>query len=208
MEGKTVYNQTMKNSWLRKAYFAIEKYRLQRYIFCGDHVYCEKGTVNEQLYFKWGNELVNNGMVVYCEDAESLLKTVGDGGLKMIAIAKDEISHEKIMQQACSFGYFDVVRGERLHYELTRKGANKAAALEFVSDMLGVDMQNVLAIGDSTNDLEMIRSAGIGVAMGNPMHELLAVADDVTLPIEQHGVAHAIQKYVFQNEPCCAAVVG
>ena len=56
-------------------------------------------------------------------------------------------------------------------------------------------MNQVLAIGDSENDLEMLEAAGTGVAMGNAASEVKRAADDITAGNDEEGVALAIRKY-------------
>lgn len=198
-ENETIYSRTMENAWLRKAYAAVEPYCSQRFIFSGDHIYCETGSFHEMLFRKWEYDRKKD-LVVFCNGMEALMRAVGDGGVKFLVCTENESRHKEIQAVVDSFGYFDAVKGEKLHFELTRKGVSKASALEFMTGRMGLDMQDVLAIGDSTNDLEMIKQAGVGIAMGNSMREVLAAADAVTLPISENGVAHAIQQYVFEQE--------
>ena len=57
-------------------------------------------------------------------------------------------------------------------------------------------MDEVMAVGDSENDIEMLREAGLGIAMGNAADEVKSVADEITLDNEHEGVAAAIAKYL------------
>jgi hydroxymethylpyrimidine pyrophosphatase-like HAD family hydrolase len=66
-----------------------------------------------------------------------------------------------------------------------------------VCEILDIGMDQVMAIGDSHNDLHLIRAAGLGVAMGNAEQELKLAADAVTDTNEQDGVAVAIQRFLF-----------
>ncbi|MNC56990.1 putative phosphatase [compost metagenome] len=66
--------------------------------------------------------------------------------------------------------------------------------------LLGIEMSQVIAMGDSFNDLSMIREAGLGVAMGNAQEEIKAQADVVTVTNEEDGVAEMIRKYIFHME--------
>lgn len=69
--------------------------------------------------------------------------------------------------------------------------ASKSEGLKRLCTYYGISMDNTVAFGDSMNDYEIIRDAGIGVAMGNSIEELKAVADYVTTPIHQDGVWNA-----------------
>ena len=65
--------------------------------------------------------------------------------------------------------------------------AGKANAARMLAARLGIDQAQVLAIGDQRNDIEMIRWAGIGVAMGNAVAELKAIAERVTAAAAKFG---------------------
>ncbi|HKE71857.1 MAG TPA: HAD family hydrolase, partial [Nocardioidaceae bacterium] len=71
--------------------------------------------------------------------------------------------------------------------DLAPSGVTKASGLESVASRLGVARSKVLAIGDGRNDLEMLRWAGRGVAMGNAPIEVQDAADDVTETVERDG---------------------
>lgn len=69
--------------------------------------------------------------------------------------------------------------------------ASKSEGLKRLCTYYGVAMKDTVAFGDSMNDYEIVRDAGIGVAMGNGIKELKAVADYVTTPIDEDGIWNA-----------------
>lgn len=75
--------------------------------------------------------------------------------------------------------------------------ANKGNALRVLCKHLGIDVAETLVFGDGTNDMTMIKTAGIGVAMGNAVPELKAAADYVTETNEEDGVAVFLERYVL-----------
>lgn len=84
-----------------------------------------------------------------------------------------------------------------VNIELNIAAATKGNALDFLCRHLGLDASQTMAFGDGSNDLSMLQVAGIGVAMGNAAPGLLAAADYVTRSNDDHGVAHAIEKFCF-----------
>ncbi|MCQ2560896.1 MAG: HAD hydrolase family protein, partial [Clostridia bacterium] len=66
-------------------------------------------------------------------------------------------------------------------------------ARDELAGSLGYAAENIMSFGDSTNDTEMVRHAGIGVAMGNAVEELLDTADYITLTNDDDGVAFALE---------------
>ncbi len=84
--------------------------------------------------------------------------------------------------------------------EATQSGVNKGSAIDYIATkLLGISAENVLAIGDNFNDVEMIDYAGIGVAMGNAPDDVQAIADWVAPHIEADGVAVAIGKFILND---------
>ena len=70
----------------------------------------------------------------------------------------------------------------------------KVIGAKRVLDHYHTDLSNAVAIGDSMNDIELIRAAGFGIAMGNAMTTVQAIADYVTADIDQDGLAQAINQ--------------
>jgi hydroxymethylpyrimidine pyrophosphatase-like HAD family hydrolase len=76
-------------------------------------------------------------------------------------------------------------------------GVSKGAALDRLAEHFGIGLDRVMAIGDGTNDLPLLARAGLKVAMGNARDELKAIADHITLGVEESGVAAAIERYLI-----------
>lgn len=74
-------------------------------------------------------------------------------------------------------------------------GTSKAAALEELRHDLEVSTVDTLAIGDSANDIEMLRWAAHGVAMGQAELEIKSIADSACPPVDSDGVAVALARY-------------
>lgn len=79
--------------------------------------------------------------------------------------------------------------------EINAPGATKGDALLALCQALGLDPACAVAFGDGTNDLTMIRNAGIGVAMANAEPELLAAADLVAPSNQEDGVAQVLSRW-------------
>ncbi len=93
----------------------------------------------------------------------------------------------------------DYVVGWTAWLDLAPVGVSKASGLAIVADKLAVDQEDVLAIGDGRNDLEMLEWAGRGVAMGQSIEEVRAVADDVTESVYDDGAAVELSRWFPQR---------
>ena len=72
--------------------------------------------------------------------------------------------------------------------------SGKGTAISQILAHFGLDASQALAFGDSYNDIEMLRTVGTGVAMGNATEPIKAMAHLVTTPIDQDGIYHAFVK--------------
>ena len=79
--------------------------------------------------------------------------------------------------------------------ELGVKGVNKGTAVREVLRHFGADPSQAVAIGDSENDYEMVREAGIGVCLAGGAEKLREIADWIAPPIEEDGVAAAFARF-------------
>ncbi|WP_226527466.1 Cof-type HAD-IIB family hydrolase [Metabacillus niabensis] len=81
--------------------------------------------------------------------------------------------------------------------EISPFGVSKAQSLAIVASHLHVPLSKVAAIGDNYNDYKMLKTAGLGIAMGNAPEKVKGAADVITDTNQQAGVAKAIKKYLL-----------
>lgn len=126
------------------------------------------------------------------------LYTLFDQPTKLLAMAEtDEIKEINNIIQNRFAGNIYTAISKPNYLEMTHPTANKGKALEFLATKLNISREEVMAVGDSNNDLDMIRYAGFGVAMGNAADKIKAAAQAVTFGNNEDGVAEAIEKYVL-----------
>jgi Cof subfamily protein (haloacid dehalogenase superfamily) len=81
--------------------------------------------------------------------------------------------------------------------EFVDLNTSKGAAMQKIGEYYNIPQSEMMAIGDNFNDVEMLRYAGLGVAMGNAPTGVKDAADVVTTTNEEDGVAEAIYRYVL-----------
>lgn len=79
--------------------------------------------------------------------------------------------------------------------EMQMAGVHKASGMDRVIEHLGIPRRQTLAMGDSDNDLEMLRHAGIGIAMGNARQHVRDAADEVTSAPGEGGIRQAFVRH-------------
>ena len=90
-----------------------------------------------------------------------------------------------------------IVKSTPYFCEISNNEAKKSCAVEFLCKKWGIKKDEVLTIGDQNNDIELLKSGGIKVAMGNGTPELKKCADFITDTVENDGFVKAIEKFVF-----------
>ena len=96
------------------------------------------------------------------------------------------------MEAACP--ELEIASSIERNLELSAPGVTKGRGLMALAAHLGLTPGQVMAVGDSGNDLTMVQMAGLGVAMANATPDVLAAADVVTGDNNHDGVAQAIEK--------------
>ena len=87
---------------------------------------------------------------------------------------------------------FQFIRSESLLCEILPKGIHKGVALAKLTEHLGIDPAKTIAIGDYDNDVGMLKTAGLGIAVSNASKAALEAADLVTVSNEEHALAKVI----------------
>ena len=92
----------------------------------------------------------------------------------------------------------DYVPVEYYITEIMNQDADKWNAVKFLADKYKIKTDEVITIGDNVNDEQMLKNAGIGVAMGNSAPYIQEMAKEVTLDNNSGGVANVIEKYILK----------
>lgn len=96
-------------------------------------------------------------------------------------------------------GHMLVYRSADFFLECVPMGIEKSQSIDRLIASLGISKEEVIAVGDGYNDKGMIEYAGLGVAMANAPEEVKQAANFITLSNEDDGVAHVVEKFVFNR---------
>ncbi len=120
--------------------------------------------------------------------------------LQIEAFARDRLEAQ-VLQKAVGvrFPNVDVNLYDEKRLEIVRRTVSKGRALLKLAEHFGVSQEEIVAVGDSEADIDMIRLAGLGVAMGNAPSEVKQHADWITRSNDQNGVAY-MMKEVFRKQ--------
>ncbi|SDC57909.1 hypothetical protein SAMN05421734_11221 [Pelagirhabdus alkalitolerans] len=110
---------------------------------------------------------------------------------------KLEAIQSKLIKEPSITDVFSVFRSKPYFLEFTEKGITKGTRLNQLAQSLGIKQEEIIAMGDSYNDLEMIEYAGLGVAMENAPDEIKNRSNLTTASNNNEGVSQVIEDYVL-----------
>ena len=170
----------------------LADYGAKPWVYVGDEMYVTKAS---------------EGAAEYARHVKTEYTTVDsfrelDGEITKVQVAGYRPSLEKLNGHFLSIGdtrYNSFFSADFL-YEFTAKEATKGEALAFLANRLGVPIAQTIAIGDNLNDVHMIQTAGLSVAVNNARSELKTLADYITQSdCGQGAVAEVIDKFVLNG---------
>lgn len=159
----------------------------------GDNLY----TINRNEYVeKYYNKIYMNINTI-----DSLHDVTGDF-IKMLFVGK----REDLQRYYDKFKIFkdeercNVFFSSDYLLEFTNLQASKGSSLRFICDKLGIHIGDTIGIGDNHNDIDLIKEAGLGVAMKNGVEEAKEIANYITINDNNNsGVAEVINKFILNN---------
>jgi Cof subfamily protein (haloacid dehalogenase superfamily) len=92
-------------------------------------------------------------------------------------------------------GTFDFIRWHDDALDILPTGGSKAKGIEAFVKKMRMKPENVYAFGDALNDIEMLQTAGTGIAMGNGLNEAKKAADFVTKSVDEDGIYHGLKHF-------------
>lgn len=172
--------------------------------YCRENDWYVQKYVNDNLYVKaltgYAERYSKRVNVPVIAEGDDFCKLLQAPDKLMLVVDPDE--QPKILaklKQVFAKDVFITTSNNRF-IEIIRPNVNKGSALAYLSDYFNIDKAEVMALGDSFNDMEMIEFAGLGIAVENAAQELKEVCDFVTSSNLEDGVAFAIEKHVLTGE--------
>lgn len=119
--------------------------------------------------------------------------------VKVVVLADDENCKKFVKEGQEKFPHLAIMRSHQLVVEAITKGINKGEAIKWLCNKYGIDVSKAIAMGDSENDIEMIKAAGLGIAVGNAMPNVKLAADYVADTNDNDAVAQVIYKFCLDG---------
>jgi len=115
---------------------------------------------------------------------------------KILVGVEDKESVKDVQKQFMNEASLEtLISGEHI-IEIVRDDVNKGVALKYLAEQYGIEREEIIAFGDSENDIDMLTYAGTAVAMGNAFDHVKSISDFVTKSNDEEGIVYALEKYL------------
>lgn len=191
-DGRVVTHKPINLTLARAVVSFLVPYNYHVNVYIRDELYMKRDTVEGERYA--------NMVKVPVHWIENPVEAVFAEPTKLLVIALEEQLDALAVDLYREFGdNLNITKSSSRFLELANPDATKGNALRDLALSLGLKAENVMAVGDSLNDLDMIKYAGLGVAMSNAWPEVKKAARYVTAKNDDDGVAEAIEKFVLKK---------
>lgn len=198
---EVIYESNLSKEQFYKILEVIKKYNLNVYFNTCDTMITESVIPENHAYKTMDADLAEEYKIKFKENAEfdKVFDEFNGKILKAICIEdQNKEALNKAKEEMQKYDDLEVVSSWHNNFEVMPKGTSKGNAVKILAQMLGIDREEVICIGDSENDLSMIKYAGLGVAMGNALDIVKENADYITDTNSEAGVGKVIQKFILE----------
>ncbi|MDN3016507.1 Cof-type HAD-IIB family hydrolase [Paenibacillus sp. BSR1-1] len=188
--GEELFNSTLSPKMVHHLYDVSRNENVWIHTYVGDYIVTEAGNQYTDV------EAAITGLEIF--EVDSFIESVNEPVVKVLMLEDPEklaLVEKKLQKQFT--GELSVMRSKPFFLEFTEEGVTKGTSLNHLIGKVGISREEVIAIGDSYNDLAMIEFAGLGVAMGNAPDDIKDKADYVTDTNMNDGVAKVVEKFVL-----------
>ncbi|WP_338818873.1 Sugar phosphatase YidA [Moorella thermoacetica] len=191
--GEILFERTLPVPLALRLIKNIKEFGYPYNVYLDDRLYVESiQAENEEYAWRAGVDLHR------VEDMLTFLEQQPKGPLKIVALhdgpALDPL--EAAIRREAGAGIY-ITRSMPTYLELLNPEVNKARGLQALAELAGISPEEIMVCGDSYNDVQMFRYAGLAVAMANAPEKVRAEADYVTGSNNDGGVAQALEKFVL-----------
>lgn len=165
-------------------------------IYCANSV-CYSKDVYQRMQEYEGVFHITEGMEQYSSVADDLARHILENQMesdKFFILLPEGCSREAFAAEIPHPEWYTISSSWKNNLEITKRGVDKATGLKYLCEKLGIRREELMAVGDSFNDIAMLEYAGISVAMGNAEQAVKDACAFLTKLNTENGVAAIVRK--------------
>lgn len=186
---KEVFSQTLDKNDIHELYDFSRRNKAQIITYIGDDIVSE----DESEYINVELDILK----MKFKKVDDFKGYINTSSPKCIILEEPSYLKEVEKKLIEEFGHkYTIAISKPFFLEVTKKGVDKGETLLKLAEKLGIDIKEVIAVGDSYNDFSMLEKAGVAVAVANAKPEIKEIADFISTSHENHALKTVIDKYI------------
>ena len=200
-DNEAIYKNILEEKLFMELLNIFIKYKVHPTFYTPQKAYC--GSIIIKLfveYIKLTGAMSSSTKIKHIKTMkqwEKVFKIEKDNIVKCEVMHKDLERLRKVRSEIQKIKGIEIVSSSKYNIEITSKGVSKGRAVEKLAAYYNIEKDEIIAIGDSENDISMIEFAGMGVAMGNAIERVKQKSNFITDTNDNEGVAKAINKFIL-----------
>lgn len=197
----TIYKSILPDEMIKEMVRLCRQEGLYCHLYTMKTVYTEKIANISKSYEKWNATLKDEEKIdiQVLSDIEEVIQKEKGNILKAVVVDEDSEKIMRIRNEILETGKVSVSQSLKDNLEVMNYGVSKGNSVKILSEIYGIEREEIIAMGDNENDISMIEYAGLGVAMANAEECLIQRADYITDSCEEDGVAKVIEKFILES---------
>jgi len=193
-----IFERMMDSKAAIKCVEIAKHYNIYYHIYINNTLYTEKLAYTSSWYDKLNKELpleeqipikvIKDGIAIVTNNNKILKFVMIDDNTDKLTKARNEISKIDSVSVTASLSN---------NFEVMANGVSKGLGVKILAEHYGIALDEVVAIGDSENDIAMFKEVGLSIAMGNAIDEVKRIADHIAPTNDEDGVAYALRNYLI-----------
>ena len=197
-QAQRVWEKTLSSSTLKALFQVLDKAEMDYLIYTKEAIITRD---NERYrFFQQRNETLPKHQRAEFIVTEQPSYSLNDKkAYKVLVLENNAQKYKKYFNLFSSWEDVEVYQSQKTFIDINPQGISKGNAIIQLANYYGIDVKDVVVFGDQHNDLEMMKTAGIAVAMGNAIEEVKQVADFITTTNEEDGFARWINDHILHS---------
>lgn len=201
-KSKIIYEEPISLETFRKIVEIAEEEKMYYHFYDDSTFYARELNDTIMNYMNWNKERdeMDRIDIRIAENPLDAIEKENSKVYKIVFVDENRRKLKNFRKKISTIEGIEVVSSWWSNIEIMNEGVSKGKALNKLCEMLNISMDEVIAIGDNENDIPMLKTAGLGVAMKNGEEEAKEAADYIADTNDESGVGKIIEKFILKKD--------
>ena len=200
-DGKEIWKSTFSHERTMELFNILSEYDTMIEVYTSGTPVTEKSKLSEESYTHYRVEKNYHDVLTATRkgvgDLRAFLEETSVGAEMFNIFFSDSGEREEAFGRIGGLPYTELTTSMKSNMEILQSSVNKGSSLKRLCESLGIEKEEVLAMGDSRNDITLLSAAGIPLAVSNACRELKEKAKEIICSCDENALAYALDRYAY-----------